>query len=307
MSTVVEISASMVKELREKSGAAMMDCKNALKDAEGNFEKAFELLRQKGAASASKKAGRTTSEGLVVGYTTPDSKVGTLVELNCETDFVARNEQFVALGKTLAETAAQKDVSCTDKLNAELVEGKKVQDLLTEAVGKIGENISLKRVKTIKLSSAYGTVGLYLHALGGKMGALVELATDKQVADQDALNAVGRELAMHVVSTKPSFLSREEIPADVIENERRIESGKADLAEKKPEMREKIVSGRVDKILGERCFLEQPFIKDPQTTVAKYLVAKGKELGVEIKPLSFAVYILGETEAEKEATEACAQ
>jgi elongation factor Ts len=301
MSTVVEISASMVKELREKSGAAMMDCKNALKDASGDFEKAFELLRQKGAASASKKSGRATSEGLVVGHTSADGKTATLVELNCETDFVARNEQFVALGKSLAELANNDSISCVDTLTAGQIDGRLVKDHLTDAVGKIGENITLRRVSTIKASTANGLAGLYIHALGGKMGAIVELTADAEISDKEAYTALAREVAMHVVSAKPTFLTREEIPAEVLENERRIESGKADLADKKPEMRDKIVTGRVDKILGERCLAEQPFIKDPSTTVGKYLQAKGKELGSPIKALSFAIFILGESEAANTA------
>jgi elongation factor Ts len=306
MSTVVEVSAAMVKDLREKSGAAMMDCKKALVEALGDFDKAFELLRQKGAASASKKASRATSEGLVVGQVSPDGKVASLVEVNCETDFVARNDQFIALSKQIAELAGSKKPADVDALLALTLDGKSVKDAVTETIAKIGENISVKRLAVFDLSKPNGTTGLYIHTLGGKMGAIVEIETDKAVANQADLQAVARELAMHVVSAKPTFLTRDDISAEVIENERRIELGKADLADKKPEMKEKIVTGRVDKLLAERVLSEQPFVKDPQQSVAKYLAAKGKEMGVEAKVVRYALFILGDNGENTEETEASA-
>jgi elongation factor Ts len=307
MSTVVEISASMVKDLREKSGAAMMDCKKALVEATGDFDKAFELLRQKGAASASKKSSRATSEGLVVGTVGADGKTASLVEINCETDFVARNDQFVALGKQIAELVAAKKPADVDALLALTLEGKTVKEALTEAIAKIGENISIKRLAVFDLSKPNGTTGLYIHTLGGKMGAIVEIETDKAAANPAELQALARELAMHVVSAKPTFLTRDDISAEIIENERRIELGKADLADKKPEMKEKIVTGRVDKLLAERVLSEQPFVKDPQQSVSKYLTAKGKELGVTAKVVRYALFILGDNgDAAQEDAEASA-
>ncbi|HND07908.1 MAG TPA: translation elongation factor Ts, partial [Candidatus Obscuribacter sp.] len=297
MSTVVEVSASMVKELREKSGAAMMDCKKALVEAGGDFEKAFELLRQKGAAAAGKKASRITSEGLVVGQVSECGKVAALVEVNCETDFVARNDEFQALGKELAAVALKEKPTTVEELLAKQTsKGNTVKELVTEAVAKTGENINVKRLQVFE--STDGITGLYIHALGGKMGAIVELSADKCVKGCTDMQGLAREIAMHVVSAKPSYLDREAVPADMIENERRIEAGKADLADKKPEMREKIVAGRVDKILAERCLTEQPFVKEQSTSVGKYLAAKGKELGVATKPVRFALFILGEGEGE---------
>lgn len=306
MSTVVEVSASMVKDLREKSGAAMMDCKKALVEALGDFDKAFELLRQKGAASASKKASRATSEGLVVGQVSADGKVASLVEINCETDFVARNDQFVALGKEIAALAGSKKPADVEALLTLPLDGKTVKEAVTETIAKIGENISVKRLAVFDLSKPHGTTGLYIHTLGGKMGAIVEIETDKAVANLSDLQGVARELAMHVVSAKPTFLTRDDISAEVIENERRIELGKADLADKKPEMKEKIVTGRVDKLLAERVLSEQPFVKDPQQSVAKYLAAKGKEMGVEAKVVRYALFILGDNGDTTEETEASA-
>jgi elongation factor Ts len=294
---MVEISASMVKELRERSGAAMMDCKKALVEAEGDFEKAFEWLRQKGVAVASKKAARTASEGLVVGQVSADGKTGVIVEVNCETDFVARNEEFVALAREIAEEALKHKPADAEALLNLPWDGRTLRDYVTEKVAKTGENIVVRRLAVFELGAPAGSVGLYVHALGGKMGALLELHSDKHVA-VDQMGALARELAMHVVSSKPQFVRREDVPADVIENERRIESGKADLADKKPEIRAKIIQGRVDKIVAERCLTEQPFVKDPSLTVLQYLKQKGGELGADIKAARFALFILGESAAD---------
>ena len=297
MSTMVEISATMVKELRERSGAAMMDCKKALVEASGDFEKAFEWLRQKGIAVAQKKAGRTASEGLVVAKLSADNKTGSIAEINCETDFVARNEEFVGLTNELVGVALSQKAQNADELMQKPLNSGKVADFVTEKVAKTGENIIIKRVATVDLNGKPGIIGLYVHALGGKMGALVAIESSKEV-DNSKLNDLAKDIAMHIVSAKPQFISRNEIPAEVIENERRIESGKADLAEKKPEMRDKIVQGRVDKLLAERCLLEQPFVKDPSQTIAQFLSKKGAELGSELAPKRFVMYILGETEAQ---------
>jgi elongation factor Ts len=293
MTMTVDISASMVKELREKSGAAMMDCKKALVEAQGDSEKAFEILRQRGIAVASKKATRSASEGLIVGKLSADDKEAVLLEVNCETDFVARNPEFVELTKEIAETALKhKSATVEQLLEAKTASGS-VKDLVTEKISKTGENIVPRRVEVVKANSPDGTIGMYIHALGGKMGAIVEFASSKKVGGEE-MKALAREIAMHIVSAKPQFISRTEISAEVIENERRIESGKADLADKKPEMRDKIVQGRLDKILAERCLLDQPFVKDPSLTIAAYLKQKSTELGAEIKPVSFKLMILGE-------------
>ncbi|HEY9715797.1 MAG TPA: translation elongation factor Ts [Chroococcales cyanobacterium] len=295
---MVEISASMVKELRDKSGAAMMDCKKALVEAAGDFEKAFEWLRQKGVAVANKKSSRAASEGLVVAEVSPDGKVGAIVEVNCETDFVARNDEFKNLANELVKLVLTNKPKDVDAFLAQKAKSGTVKELITEAVAKTGENMMVRRLEVFELGGENGIVGLYVHSLGGKMGALLELAATSKV-DADKLAPIAREIAMHVVSAKPQYLTREAVPADIIENERRIESGKADLAEKKAEMRDKIVQGRVDKIISERCLSEQPFVKDPSQSVSKYLAAKGKELGTELKPVRYALFILGESGADQ--------
>ncbi len=298
---MVEISASMVRELRDRTGAAMMDCKKALVEAGGDPEKAVELLRQRGIAVAGKKASRTASEGLVVGEVSADGKAGVLLEVNCETDFVARNPEFVELTDSLRKEALTARPTSVEALLAVKQAQGTVSDLVTAKIAKLGENILVRRLTHYSMSSAHGTVGLYVHALGGKMGALIEIQSSK-AAPVAELAQLAKEIAMHIVSSKPTFLSRADIPQEVIDNEQRIEAGKADLADKKAELRDKIVQGRVDKLLAERCLLEQPFVKDPNLTVAAYLKQKGAAWdGVELTPQRFSLYILGETQAAEDA------
>lgn len=289
---MVQISASMVKELRERSGAAMMECKKALVESSGDFDKAIEWLRNKGAATASKKASRATSEGLVVGKVSECGKQAVIVEVNCETDFVARNEQFGEICSKLVDVALENKCKSKEELSAAKCGDKTVQDFVTEGIAKTGENIQLARVSFFE-TEGEGVIGLYIHKLGGKMGALVELTSDK-ACDVEKAGELARELAMHIVSTKPEYLNREDVPKEIIEEERRIESGKADLEKKPPEIREKIISGRVDKILAERCLSEQPFVKDPSVTVSKLLENASKEQGVKFKPNRYTLFILGD-------------
>jgi elongation factor Ts len=294
MLKMAEITASMVKELREKSGAAMMDCKKALVETSGDFEKAFEWLRQKGVATANKKASRTTSEGIVVGRLAESGKKACLVELNCETDFVARNEEFVNLANKIADLALAGEPSDVEALTGMKDGGKTVAELITDGIAKTGENIVVKRVKCFNLKGP-GILGLYVHALGGKMGAIVELSAGSE-ANSESGKAFARELAMHIVSAKPEYLTKEGIPQHIIDDEYRIEAGKADLAGKKDEIKDKIVKGRVEKNLSERCLTLQPFVKDPGQTVEACLNAKSKELGTELTPTSYALFILGQGE-----------
>ena len=249
---MVQISASMVKELRDKSGAAMMDCKKALVESSGDFDKAIEWLRKKGVATAGKKSQRATSEGLIVGQVSDCGKQAVIVEVNCETDFVAKNEQFSEICNQLAEISLKNKCKSVEELkNAK--GDKPVEEILTEGIAKTGENIQLARVEYLELDKD-GVIGLYIHKLGGKMGALLELKSDKAISDTEKGIELARELAMHIVSTKPEYLTREDVPKEVIDEEYRIESSKSDLEKKPPEIREKIVKGRVDKILAEKMF-----------------------------------------------------
>jgi elongation factor Ts len=275
----------------------MMDCKKALVEASGDSEKAFEILRQKGVATANKKSSRTASEGLVVGQIAKDGKTGALIEVNCETDFVARNEEFVQLTKDLAEVALTTKSASVDALNKQPIKSTTVAEHVTATIAKTGENIIIRRAALEDLKGKEGVVGMYVHALGGKMGAIVTIEADKAI-DAEKGAALGRDIAMHIVSAKPQYVSKNDIPAETVENERRIEAGKQDLADKKPEMREKIVQGRIDKIFAERCLNEQQFVKDPTQSVSKFLAASSADLGAKLEVKSFSLFILGETQAD---------
>lgn len=294
---MVEINASLVKELRDETGAAMMDCKKALVEAGGNKEEARELLRKRGVAVATKKASRATSEGLVVAAVAQDLKSGVIAEVNCETDFVARNEEFVAMANSIAKAALESKSKDVDSLMSQTVNGSAVKDFITERVAKTGENMGVRRLNFFQAEGS-GVVGHYIHALGGKMGCMLLVSATKDPSNKEESAAVVREVAMHITSAKPQYVSRTEIPSDVVDNERRIEREREDLKGKPDNIRDKIVEGRVDKLMAERCLLDQPFIKDPSKTIQQYLQEKGKALGTEFTPVKFALYILGEEVAE---------
>ena len=268
----MNITATMVKELREKTGAGMMDAKKALVEVDGDMEKAMELLRQKGIASADKKMGRIAAEGRVASYVS--SSVGAMIEVNCETDFVAKNEDFIELTNNLAELVATANPADVDALLATVCPkcGKTVEEALKEKIASIGEKITVRRFVRYE-----GAVATYIH--GGKIGVL--LSTDK--ADEVA----AKDVCLHIASSAPEFVSRADIPASVIEEETRIEMGKEDLANKPEQIRAKIVEGRVNKLMAQRCLLEQPFVKNPDQTVAQ--LCEGK---LTVK--SFVRYVLGE-------------
>lgn len=293
----VEINATLVKELRDETGAAMMDCKKALVEASGDKEKAREILRARGVAVANKKASRATSEGLVVSAIANDGRSGAIAEINCETDFVARNEEFGKLASDIVQTAMQTKTADAQSLLGQKLGSHTVKDELTNKVAKTGENMGVRRVTFFELKGD-GIIGSYIHALGGKMGCLLELKASAPIKSKEEATALVRELAMHITSAKPQFVNRNEIPASLVENERRIEKERDDLKGKPDNIRDKIVEGRVDKLMSERCLLEQPFIKDQTKTIKQYLAEKGKDLGAELTPSRFALYILGEEIAD---------
>lgn len=266
----MEITAQMVKELRDATGAGMMDCKKALADAEGNMEKAQEVLRQKGISSAEKKMGRIAAEGLVASAI--DGNKGALVELNCETDFVAKNEEFKALANDVAKLAATSSAKTVEELLAVDFGGKTLEEVIKEKIATIGEKITLRRFEKYE-----GNLSTYIH--NGKIGVM--LVTDK--ADE----VVGKDVCLHIASSAPEFLSSEDVPQSVRDEEKRIEMGKEDLQSKPEAIREKIVEGRLHKILAQRCLLEQPFVKDPGQSVKQYVEGK-------FSIVKFDRYVLGE-------------
>ncbi len=268
----MNITAQMVKELRDKTGAGMMDSKKALVEADGDMEKAMEVLRQKGMASADKKMGRIAAEGLVASAILDDC--GAMVEMNCETDFVAKNDEFKELTNSSAKAVASLNPADVDAfLNTVCPDcGKVVADVIKEKIASIGEKITFRRFVRYE-----GNTASYIH--NGKIGVLIQ--TDKK--DEELMN----DVCLHIASSAPEFISRNEIPQSVIDHETEVEMGKEDLLKKPEAIRAKIVEGRVNKLMASRCLLEQPFIKNPDITVQQLLEGK-----MEIK--AFTRFVLGE-------------
>ena len=266
---MAEISAGLVKELRELTGLGMMECKKALAESGGDLKKAEELLRIKSGAKASKAASRIAAEGVIGAYVSPDGRTGALVELNSETDFVAKNEDFVAFANFLAETAAAQD----PKDVSQLASGK-IEERRQALVQKIGENISIRRFKRLQ---AKGKLALYLH--GAKIGVLV---------DYEGPEEVGKDLGMHIAFAKPKHMTKGEVPADVLDSERKIQEARARESGKPAEIVAKMVEGSLNKFLGEITLMGQPFVKDDKQTVEKMLAAK------KAKIHGYAFFVVGE-------------
>ena len=257
---MTEISAGLVKELRELTGLGFMECKRALTETDGDLKKAEELLRIRGSAKASKAASRIAAEGVIGAFVSADGKVGALVELNCETDFVAKNEAFVAFAKSLAEIVATRNPQDAQELASLDLMGMKVEARRQALVQKIGENMTIRRFKRLQ---AKGKLALYLH--GVKIGVLVDYEGPEQV---------GTEVAMHISFYKPQFLLKSEVPADVVAGEREIQLARAKESGKPAEIAAKMVEGSLNKFLGEITLMGQPFVKDDKQTVEKMLTAK---------------------------------
>ena len=293
----MSFSAQDVAKLREKTGAGMMECKKALTETNGNIDKAAEILRQKGIIAAAKKAEKSSEEGIVTALVSPDKKSGVILEINTQTDFVARNESFLELTKTIANKALENKSKNIDELLKLKAGNETIADLISLNISRIGENIKVRRLEIFELKNKNGVIGIYVHPVGNKIGVLVKLEiNNNKVTCSEELTSIAKDLAMHIAASQPQpeFINKTEIPKDVIEKEKSIELGKEDLANKPPEIKEKIVMGRLDKILAQRCLLEQPFIKDQSVTVTKYLDEKSKSLGAEIKIVQFTRYNVGE-------------
>ena len=273
---MAEISAGMVKELRERTDAPMMDCKKALNEAEGDMARAEEILRVRFGNKASKAAGRIAAEGVVGIRIDADGKRGAMIEVNCETDFVAKNDEFLAFARDLAGLIVSNNPADIAILSALMLNGKAVEQIRTELVGRIGENMSLRRFARIE---AKGRLSSYVHG-GAKIGVLVDVSGgDEQL---------GKDLAMHIAATKPVSLARDNVPAELIEKERSVASQKAAESGKPAEIVAKMVEGAVAKYLKEVTLLGQPFVKDDKQTIEQLLKAKGATVN------SFALYIVGE-------------
>jgi elongation factor Ts len=289
---VAEISAKDVKALRDSTGAGMMDCKRALSDAEGDVERALELLRERGLSKAGKRAGRETSEGTVVFVS--EGGRGAIIELGCETDFVAKTPDFQDLARGVAEAVlAVGEVSDVAAALAAPMNGSTVDDVIKAAVAKVGENIQLKRVETLDVA---GVAGGYIHGVG-TLGVLVGLESDKSGPEVDALV---RDIAMHVAAHDPTpiAIDRDGMPPEAVAKERAFLTNQALESGKPANVVEKMVDGRINKFFAESCLVEQGFVKDPDKTVRDILAEAAKALGGEIKVVRFVRFKLGEAGAE---------
>jgi elongation factor Ts len=259
---MAEISAALVKELRELTGLGMMECKKALAEAGGDIKKAEELLRVKSGAKANKAASRIAAEGVIGAYLSADGKTGALVELNSETDFVAKNDEFVGFAQSLAEIAATREPGSAE------------EDRRQKLVQKLGENIAIRRFKRIE---AKGKLALYMH--GSKIGVLV---------DYEGPEEAGKDVAMHIAFAKPQYMTKAEVAPEVVQREREIQLARAKESGKPPEIAAKMVEGSLNKFLGELSLLGQPFVKDDKQSVEKYLAAK------KAKVNAYAFFVVGE-------------
>lgn len=284
------ITAQSVKELREKTGAGMMDCKKALTASEGDMEKAIEILREKGLAAAAKKAGRIAAEGIVKTYISEDGKSAGIVELNCETDFVAANEEFVNFATRLAEMASVTAAKNVEEFVAEKFDAENtVSEALTALIAKLGENMTVRRFD--KFNVANGVVESYIHG-GGRIGVVVELNCEAD--NTSVLKEVAKDVCMQVAAANPSFLSREDVDTEELEKEKEIYRVQA-LNEGKPEnIVEKMVMGRIQKYYKEVCLLDQAWVKDGDKSISKYLQEKSKEVGSPITINKFVRFERGE-------------
>ena len=290
------ITAALVKELREKTGAGMMDCKKVLTETDGDLEKASELLRERGIAKAAKKSGRVAAEGLVEAYISEDGKVGAAVEVNSETDFVAKNDEFKAFVADVAKQVAVKNPATVEELLAQesiAVAGKTVQEVLIDKIATIGENMSVRRFTRFETTD--GMVEKYIHG-EGKIAVLVNMKNaDKELA---------KDVCMQIAAARPEYVDRNSVPADRVEKEMEILKAQAMNEGKPAEIAEKMVQGRIGKFYGEICLVEQPFVKNPDEKVSKLLEAKGASVvefarfekgeGIEKKEENFAEEVMNQ-------------
>jgi elongation factor Ts len=273
---MAEITAGMVKELREKTDAPMMECKKALTEAAGDMAKAEEILRVKLGSKASKASSRVTAEGIVGLFISEDGKLGSIVEVNCETDFVAKNDDFLAFTANVAKLIADKNPADVAAISALAIDGGTVESVRTALIGKIGENLSIRRFSRYE---AKGKLLSYLHG-GSKVGTMLDLVGGDE--------ALGKDLAMHIAASKPVSLTKDEVPADKIETERSVARAKAAESGKPPEIVEKMVEGAVAKYLKEVTLLGQPFVKDDKVLVEQLLKQRNAQI------TRFSLYIVGE-------------
>ncbi|NBZ95056.1 MAG: translation elongation factor Ts [Proteobacteria bacterium] len=298
---MAEINPSLVKTLREKTNAGMMDCKKALTEAGGDLEKAEALLRQKGIASAGKKAGRAAKEGVIVASIQASGRVGVIAEINCETDFVAKNDIFTRFVKEVAEELSSDSASSASTLDhASDIKlrstGLALKDAFAAKTAELGERMLLRRFHRFEIpAGSEGVVASYIH-LQGKVGVLVEVAsTSAEAAKSDSFRDMVKDITLQIAAASPTVISRDQVDQSLVASEREIY--KAQVQGKPENIVEKIVDGKMDKFYSTACLLEQACIKNPDITVTELLASKGKELGATLEVRRFARYMVGEDAA----------
>lgn len=277
------ITPQMVKELREKTGAGMADCKKALDETNGNMEEAIEFLRKKGAASIAKRADRSANEGLVLAKTSADGKSGSLVEVNCETDFVGRNEEFVGFANAIADGVLTTGATEGDNLWNHDIGGKTLGNLRDEILAKFSERIEMRRAEYF---TSEGSLVGYNHA-GNKLAVMLEMS---HAAADDKASGLMRDISMQIAAMNPLYVDRTQVKTEALDKEIEIYKEQAVNEGKKPEIAERIAQGRVEKYYQENCLLEQSFVKDSGKTVADVV----KEIGADVKVIRFRRFFLGE-------------
>lgn len=275
----------MVKELRDKTGAGMADCKKALDEAMGEMEAAVEWLRKRGAASIAKRADRDANEGIVIARTSADGKTAALIEVNCETDFVARNEEFVTFANAIADGVLNNDVKTEEEIWALPYDGKTLGNLKDEILAKFSEKIGLRRFERI---STNGFIADYVHA-GNRLAVIVDFT-----GANDAAKPLARDVAMQVAAMQPMFVDRDSVNTEAIEKEIEIYKQAAIQEGKKEDIAERIAKGKLEKFYQEQCLIEQTFVKDPSKTISDVLKEIGSLAGGDVKVTSFRRYFLGE-------------
>jgi len=297
------VTAVMISELRKATGAGMLDCKTALEETGGNFEQSVDFLRKKGLAAASKKVDRAATEGMVAASLSANGDKGVLLEINSETDFVAKNETFQSFVKEVADHILKASPASVEELFTQAYTGdssKTIETLLNEAILVIRENIQIRRFSSFEVKGI-GAVGAYIHA-GGKIGVLVEASCDSETAARDArFAAFLKDVAMHSAAASPLYVRRDQVDADVLEREKDIYRSKARETGKPENIIEKIIDGQINKFYADICLLEQQFVKDTDKTILQYAAETGKELGTVITISRFTRFVLGEGLEKKES------
>ncbi|MGI6216245.1 MAG: translation elongation factor Ts [Coriobacteriales bacterium] len=290
---MAQITAALVKQLREMTSVGMMECKKALVEADGDIDKAVDILRTHGLAAAAKKAGRATNEGTVIVKVNDDHTVGAILELNCETDFVGTNEVFLGYADRICTAVLENDAADVDALKKCSLDGETVEDILNDAIHKLGENMQIARFKKVESD---GYIASYIH-MGGKIGIIVDYAIgNKATGDNPEFIQFSKDVAMQVAAMNPVSVSRDTVPDDVKAHEMEIYKAQAAESGKPENIQEKIATGRMEKFYKENCLLEEAFVKDNDKTVGQLMGEVAKAVGDTIDVNSFVRFVLGEAE-----------